>query len=206
MSTCILADISHLARMLPQQRNPCTDCKSAQQCTATDTPYHSPKSHQGTGAVVWECGEGKTDAHTQTVRQTGTITIHFALLCQIRNVIKTRVLRVCISLYSAVKQWVGAAWQPISIAQRLLPRWHLKHINGYVVDVLCTLSNAGELLLLVLWLRVEGKINYNMSHHKYYMSYKISFPLHALHSTSIWKPKVLGVIKVKYWWVSMRTT
>jgi len=33
--------------MLPSQRNPCTDCKSAQWCTTRGIPYQSPKLHPG---------------------------------------------------------------------------------------------------------------------------------------------------------------
>ena len=33
--------------MLPWQRNPCIDCKSAQQCTTRGSLYHGPKLHPG---------------------------------------------------------------------------------------------------------------------------------------------------------------
>jgi len=33
--------------MLSQQRNSSTDCKSAQYCTTTGHPYHSPKLYPG---------------------------------------------------------------------------------------------------------------------------------------------------------------
>jgi len=50
--------------MLPQQRNPCTDCKSDNSAQLEDTPYYSPKLHPGPCSSVWECGEGQTDRHT----------------------------------------------------------------------------------------------------------------------------------------------
>jgi len=55
-----------------QQRNLCTDYKSAQQCTTRGHPYHSPKLHPGPCSSVgmrrW------TDTHTQTA----VTNIHFA--------------------------------------------------------------------------------------------------------------------------------
>jgi len=56
----------------------CTDCKSAQQCT---TRRHHPTilaSYIRVRAVVWECGEGKTDRQTDTDTQTAATYIHFA--------------------------------------------------------------------------------------------------------------------------------
>ena len=61
--------------MLSWQRKPCTDCKSAQQCTRRSTPT-IPPSYIRDRAVVWECGEGQAD--TQTHIQTAVTTIHFA--------------------------------------------------------------------------------------------------------------------------------
>jgi len=50
--------------MLSQQRNPCTDCKSAQQCTTRGNPYHCPKFHTGScSSVGMRWG---TDTHTHT--------------------------------------------------------------------------------------------------------------------------------------------
>jgi len=58
--------------MLPQQRNPCTDCKSAQQLGGI--PYHSAKLHPG---PCYSVGMGpRTDRQTGT--QTRVTTIHFA--------------------------------------------------------------------------------------------------------------------------------
>ena len=52
--------------MLSQQRNQCTDCKSAEQSTTDGTRYHSP-SYIRVRAVVWECSEAQT--HRQTHRR-----------------------------------------------------------------------------------------------------------------------------------------
>jgi len=57
--------------MLSWQRNPRTDCKSAQQCTTGGTPT-IPPSDIRIAAVVWECGEGQTDTQTRVTA------IHFA--------------------------------------------------------------------------------------------------------------------------------
>ena len=59
--------------MLSQQQNPCTDSKSAQQCTTKGHPYHSPKLHSGLYSSVgmWR----GTDRQTA---QTALTTIHFA--------------------------------------------------------------------------------------------------------------------------------
>jgi len=56
--------ISLHACMLSQQRNPCTDCKSAQYCTTRWHPHTIPPSYIQVRAVMWECGEGQTDRHT----------------------------------------------------------------------------------------------------------------------------------------------
>ena len=56
-----LADISRSAHVLSLQRNPCTDCKSAQQCTTRGrVPPTIPPSYIRVSAVVWECGEEHT--------------------------------------------------------------------------------------------------------------------------------------------------
>ena len=40
--------IERIQAVVSQQRNPCTDCKSAQWCTSRGQPsYHSPKLHPG---------------------------------------------------------------------------------------------------------------------------------------------------------------
>jgi len=64
-------------RALPQQRNPCTDCKSAQQCTTRGHALPDP-SYIRVGVIVWACGCGQTDRHTDTHTQTCMSTIHFA--------------------------------------------------------------------------------------------------------------------------------
>ena len=51
--------------MLPEQHNPCTDCKSAKQCTTRGIPYHSP-SYIRIRAVVWAYGRGQTYIQTDT--------------------------------------------------------------------------------------------------------------------------------------------
>jgi len=39
--------------MLPEQRNPCTDCKSAQYSAQLGgIPYHSPKLHPGPSSLI----------------------------------------------------------------------------------------------------------------------------------------------------------
>jgi len=43
--------------------NPCTDCKSAQYCTARGTPT-IPPSYILVRAVVWACGSGQTARQT----------------------------------------------------------------------------------------------------------------------------------------------
>jgi len=64
--------------MLPQQRNPCTDCKSASsaQVGGTGIPYHSAKLHPGPCNSV---GMRPRQIHRQTRRHTQTrvTTIHF---------------------------------------------------------------------------------------------------------------------------------
>ena len=62
--------------MLPLQRNPCTDCKSAQDCTTIGgIPYDYPKLHPGPCSSVG-MHRGQTD--TQTDTQTRVTTIDFA--------------------------------------------------------------------------------------------------------------------------------
>jgi len=52
--------------MLSQQRNPCTDCKCAQQCTTRGHPYHSPKLHMGPcSSVGMQWGTRQTLRHRQ---------------------------------------------------------------------------------------------------------------------------------------------
>ena len=58
--------------MLPQQRNLCPDCKSAQQCTTRGHPLPFPKLHPG------PCNSVGMQTHTQTDTQTRVTTIHFA--------------------------------------------------------------------------------------------------------------------------------
>ena len=60
-----LADISRSALRCHSQRNPCTDCKSAQQYTTRGHPYTIPHTYIRVRAV-WECGEGQTDRHTDS--------------------------------------------------------------------------------------------------------------------------------------------
>jgi len=58
--------------MSSRQRNPCTDCKSAQYCTTRGHPLPLPKLHPSPCSIVWECAVGQTDGLTyrQTHRQT----------------------------------------------------------------------------------------------------------------------------------------
>ena len=61
--------------MLPQQRNPCTDCKSPNTAQLGGIPYHSPKLHVGPcSSVGMRPGQTDRQAHTQT----RVTTIHFA--------------------------------------------------------------------------------------------------------------------------------
>jgi len=47
------------------QQNLFTDCKSAQSCTTRGhAPITIPPSYFRVRVVVWECGEGQTDRHT----------------------------------------------------------------------------------------------------------------------------------------------
>ena len=57
--------------MLPQQRNPRIDCKSAQQCTTREHCLPLPRLHQGPCSSV--------RMRRWTDRQTLVTTIHFAL-------------------------------------------------------------------------------------------------------------------------------
>ena len=60
--------------ILTQQRNPCTDCKSAQQCTTRGNLYHAPKLHPGPCSSVGV----RPQTDTQTDTQTRVTTIHYA--------------------------------------------------------------------------------------------------------------------------------
>ena len=66
----ITAELCHTFLVLPQQRNPCTDCKSAEQCTTRGNPYDFPKLHPG------PCDSVGMRPRTDT--QTRVTTIHFA--------------------------------------------------------------------------------------------------------------------------------
>jgi len=57
-----LADISR-STLLLEQRNPCTDSKSAQYCATIGHPLPLPR-YIRVRAVVWECEEGQTHRHT----------------------------------------------------------------------------------------------------------------------------------------------
>ena len=63
--------VTRVRVILPQQRNPCPDCKSAQQCTTRGQPLPCP---QVTSGSVQQCGrtaaDRQTDRHTHTHRQT----------------------------------------------------------------------------------------------------------------------------------------
>ena len=61
--------------MLPQQRNPCIDCKFAKQCTTRGHPLPLP---QITSGSVQQCRHATADRQTQTHTQTRVTTIHFA--------------------------------------------------------------------------------------------------------------------------------
>jgi len=50
--------------MLPQQCNPCTDCKSAQQCTTRGHLPAVPPSYIRVRSAVWACGRRQTDRQT----------------------------------------------------------------------------------------------------------------------------------------------
>ena len=49
--------------ILPQQRNPCPDCKSSQQCTTRGQPLPRPQVTSGS-VQQCVCGRGQTDRHT----------------------------------------------------------------------------------------------------------------------------------------------
>jgi len=66
----ITAGLCHAFLRLPQQRNPCTNCKYAQQCTTRGHPYQSPKLHLG------PCNSIGMRPLTDT--QARVTTIHFA--------------------------------------------------------------------------------------------------------------------------------
>jgi len=68
---CKLVTRVHI--ILPQQRNPCTDCKSAQ---LEGSLYHAPKLHPGPCSSVGV--RPRTDRHTHTHRQSRVTTMHFA--------------------------------------------------------------------------------------------------------------------------------
>ena len=55
--------VTRVRVMLPQQRNPCTDCKSAQQCTTRAQPLPWP---QVTSGCVQQCGRTTADRQTHT--------------------------------------------------------------------------------------------------------------------------------------------
>ena len=69
--------------MLPKQRNPCTKCKTAQQCTTSGRPLPFLKVTSGYVQYCKECGAEQTD--TQTV----VATIHFTQLCLMQSVTRT---------------------------------------------------------------------------------------------------------------------
>ena len=85
----ITAGLCHAFLVLPLQRNPCTDCKSAQQCTTRNSaqlggiPYHVPKLHPGPCNSVGM--RPLTDRHTD--RQTHTRVIISRRVRLTRNVI-----------------------------------------------------------------------------------------------------------------------
>ena len=65
--------LPRISIMLLQQRIPCTDCKSAQQCTTRGHPLPLP---QVTSGSVQYCRHAAVDRHTD--RQTRVTTIHFS--------------------------------------------------------------------------------------------------------------------------------
>jgi len=74
----------HVRVMLPQQRN-ATRAPTANPPNSAqlgDSLYHSPSyiGYIRVCAVVWACGRGQTDTHTnrQTDTQTRVTTVHFA--------------------------------------------------------------------------------------------------------------------------------
>ena len=96
--------------MLSWQRNPCADCKSAQQCATRGHPYHSPGCNFGElyGCLLprpkvtsWHCSSvgmlrgTDTQTHTQTVVDT----VHFVRLCIIRNVMTAFTRRTDARIY-----------------------------------------------------------------------------------------------------------
>jgi len=54
--------VTRVRVMLPWQRNPCPDCKSAQQCTTRGQPLPCPKLHPGPCSSVG--ARPQTDRHT----------------------------------------------------------------------------------------------------------------------------------------------
>ena len=49
---------------MSQQRNQCTDCKSALQCTTRGHPYHSPKLSESVQLCVNAARDRQTDTQT----------------------------------------------------------------------------------------------------------------------------------------------
>jgi len=69
------ADISRSALCCPSNETRAPIAYMPNSAQLGRTPYHSP-SYIRIRAVVWECGEGQTDRHTDT--QTAVTNIHFA--------------------------------------------------------------------------------------------------------------------------------
>jgi len=59
--------VTRVRVMLPQQRNPCPNCKSAQLCTTRGQPLPRPKLHPGPFCSVGV--RPRTDRHTHTHRR-----------------------------------------------------------------------------------------------------------------------------------------
>jgi len=69
--------VNTCSAMLSQQRNPCSDCKSANSAQLGGTPYHSSKLHPGLCSSMGM--RPQTDTERQTDTQMRANTIHFAL-------------------------------------------------------------------------------------------------------------------------------
>jgi len=67
----IAAGLCHAFLVLPQQRNPCTDCKSAQQSTTRGHPLPLPTLHRGpcNSVGMRPRTDRHTDRHTHTHRR-----------------------------------------------------------------------------------------------------------------------------------------
>jgi len=70
VSTSVYSLTFRVRVMLPKQRKPCTNCKSAQHCTTRGIPYHSPKLHPGPCNSVGMRPRKDKDTYKHTNRHT----------------------------------------------------------------------------------------------------------------------------------------